>query len=282
MTSKLSLFLCVVVTFMLISCEQEMRKERVVGSVKKGDDVVYARINGIPITKSDYEREEKKLPQNLRELLKDSSKKKQFIDNLITKSLLYQEAKRLGLENTQGVKQAVESFERDVIINALIESKIKNSINITEDEAYNFYIKNSNKYYSPDLMTYEQFIFRDYTAASIFQSKSILPKNSSEYIVEKVEDKKLDTLDIRVANQLKNLKKGEYSQNIILLENGYYVFKLLNRVKGEILPFEKVKGEIFEELKKGKEKDLLKEYVDSLKELSKIDVLVNFDNDSTK
>ena len=276
----LRLFIVSVFLLSIISCNDDMHKEKVVAQVKKVKEQIIAKVNGIPITVSDYYREEKQLPRELRELLKNSDKKKQFIENLITKELLYQEAKKLNLDNSRKFKQMLNEYKRNLLINEVINSKIRSSVKVSDKEAYKYYIKNKDKFHAPDKMEFEKFIFKDYTDATNFLNTHDINQCYSQCYSEVIPLTNINNISSDIAIELKKLKPDEYSNNIMFSPQGYIILKLRKHIKGKLLPFYEVKKEIIENLKQSKEKDILTEYVKTLKESSNIQILWKPDNDS--
>ncbi len=266
----------------MISCNDDMHREKVVAQVKKVKEQIIAKVNGIPITVSDYYREEKQLPQQLRELLKNADKKKQFIENLITKELLYQEAKKLNLDNSRKFKRMLNEYKKNLLINEVINSKIRNSVKISDKEAYKYYMKNKSKFHAPDKVEFEKFIFKDYTDATNFLKNHDINQCFSQCFSEIVPLTNINKISSDMAIELKKLKPGEYGSNIMFTPQGYILLKLRKHVKGKLLPFYQVKKEIIENLKQIKEKEILTQYVKTLKETSDIQIFWDTDNKTVK
>ncbi len=269
----LILFIC------FCSCDKDMRREKVVAVVKQIHEKVLAKVNGIPITISDFKKEEKKLPPNLRALLKSKEKQKQFLDNLITKELLYQEAEKLKLENRRDIKEILKSYKKDLLINELIRTQIKANVQIKEKDAYKYYLKNKNKFYTSPIFQFNKYIFKDLTDAQNFLKDHDLTRCFN--ICRKIkESKKLNEIfNPDISSTLVNLKPGKFS-DILWSKDGYVILKLIKKKKGKLKPFYKVKDEVYKILKENQEKELLNRYINVLK--SSANIIVYSDNISVK
>lgn len=112
----------------------------------KGDDVV-AVIGDRDITVSEYEQEVAMLPPVYRGIA--ISNKRQFLDSLINKQLLLEEAKRLHLENNENVKKLFLRAKDEIMIQELIGMEITDRIKINESDIEEYYHANKDKYTAP-------------------------------------------------------------------------------------------------------------------------------------
>ncbi len=67
---------------------------------------------------------------------------KDAIDALIIESILYQQAKRLGYDKLDEVKEKISQFDRRTLVSHLVADKITKEIKVTEKEARELYEKN--------------------------------------------------------------------------------------------------------------------------------------------
>jgi peptidyl-prolyl cis-trans isomerase C len=259
-------------SFFLISCNNDMYKEKLVAPVKRIKETVIAEVNGIPITLSDYKRAAQNLPEDLKRLLKEKEKQTQFVENLVTRELLYQEAKRNNIHKRKNIEKLLEEYKKNVLINELINVKVKNKVNITDKEAYKFYMMNKDDFYTPDLVEFTQYFFKDYTDAVNFLKNYDLSQCFNKCFSKRKGLTSINSLPEKIAFALKNLKEGEYASNIVFTDKGYCVLELNKRVQGYLLPFYKVKDEIKSKLKQAKEKKVLNDYIKELKERSKVEI----------
>ena len=265
----------IILLFLLISCDRDMRREKVVGVVKQIHEKILAKVNGIPITISDFQKEKNRLPPHLRELLKSKEKQRQFLDNLITKELLYQEAEKLKLENRKNIKSLIESYKKDLLINELIRTQIKANVIINDKEAYHYYLKHKKMFHFADKVSFYEYIFKDLTDAENFLKNHNISQCNN--ICKKMKLLKyLDEPDIsNISSALNKLKRGEFSE-ILWTKNGYVILKLIKKHRGRLKPFYKVKEKIYQILREEKEKELLNRYIKVLK--SNAHIIIYNDN----
>ena len=125
---KTFIYLLLLILFLhLFSCTQEQAKE----------DKILARINDCNLTLGECQCQlvaEMKLEENFK-LTKEA--KKEFLEDLIRKELLIQEAKRLKLDRKKKFVRAIERYWEFTLIRDLMEMKgkeINNKILISQEE----------------------------------------------------------------------------------------------------------------------------------------------------
>ncbi len=134
---------------MIVSCKSEMRKVEFVAKVKTLKEPVIAKVNNIPITVEDYNREKNKLPPDLRALLKDPGKRLQFVQNLIDKELLYEQSKKLNIDKLPEFQEKLQQIKRDLMIDEFLKIKISSNIYISNKEIKNYYKKHEKEFSKP-------------------------------------------------------------------------------------------------------------------------------------
>jgi hypothetical protein len=266
--------------FFIYGCDQDMHKEKVVGEVKHIHEKILAKVNGIPITVSDFEKEKNNLPPHLKKLLKEKDKQQQFLDNLITKELLYQEAEKLKLENRENIKEILNSYKKDLLINELIRTQIKSKVQIKDDDAYKYYLKHKKQFYTAATYRFERYIFKDFTDAQNFLKTHDISQCFNICKKEKISKRLNEIIDPDISNIIESMTTGKYS-DILWTKKGYSVLKLIKKTKGKLKPFYKVKNEIYKILKEKMEKELLSQYINILKSSANI-VVYNGDNQTNQ
>lgn len=132
MAAKL-FFLGIVSTLIFAGCEQDRPKGRVL-----------AKINAYHLTLNEFERQ---LAENMElepDLKLTRESKKKFLDQLIQKELLIQEAMRLKLDRREAFIRAIERYWQQTLIRDLIDMKgaeISKGIVVTEEEIESRYRK---------------------------------------------------------------------------------------------------------------------------------------------
>lgn len=95
-------------------------------------------VNGKPITQSELDYRWSELPDTMRVRYQSQGGKRRFLDDLITRELLLQEARRQGLEHTLPVLERVERLKEQVLLDELINdlAQAHRDVNDAELDAY--------------------------------------------------------------------------------------------------------------------------------------------------
>lgn len=113
-------------------------------SCSKGNDTkgYLAKVNTASITEADVKEELNSLPPQIRDIFLSEGGTENFIDELIKKELLYQEARKRGFENSDAFKKKLEAFKKLMLIELLLEDAVEKKVSVSEKEVRDFYEKN--------------------------------------------------------------------------------------------------------------------------------------------
>ena len=127
---KIAVF--VLTVFLVLGCA---KKEE-----QKGQYLV--KINGVTITKEDLKKEVEALPPFAQKMFEGEEGIARLIDELIKKELLYQEAKKKGLDRDAGYLKKVADSQKLILISALLEKEIEDKAKLSDKDIRDFYEKN--------------------------------------------------------------------------------------------------------------------------------------------
>ena len=114
------------------------------GCAKKEEqkDQYLVKVNGVAITKEDLKKEVEALPLEAQQMFEGEEGTGRLIDELIKKELLYQEAKKKGIDRDAAyLKRAAES-QKLLLINALLEKEIADKAKLSDKDVRDFYENN--------------------------------------------------------------------------------------------------------------------------------------------
>ncbi|MCI0480414.1 MAG: peptidyl-prolyl cis-trans isomerase [Candidatus Dadabacteria bacterium] len=103
------------------------------------DDKVLARFDGHVITVDEYLWEKDNLPEAQRNSLRTIEAKKEFLNKIIVREMLLQEALRLGLQNNETIRYKIENYRRNLLINELLNRQIEGETVVTDKEVKSYY-----------------------------------------------------------------------------------------------------------------------------------------------
>ncbi len=91
---------------------------------------VIARIGKREITTGDFQYELNRLPAYLRDQVKTREQKLEFLKNYIVQELLYDSAKRKGLDKDKEVREGVLQAEKSLMAQKLLQQEIEKEVNM--------------------------------------------------------------------------------------------------------------------------------------------------------
>jgi len=117
---------------------------------KKRPGEVIAKIGMREVTTGDLNYEMKRLPPYIQAQIKDKSKRLEFLRQYIATELLYDTAKRRGLEKNAEVVEAAFQAKKNLMVQKLLEEEIASKIDYNESDLDLYYRANSSKYAKTD------------------------------------------------------------------------------------------------------------------------------------
>ncbi|MCU0644233.1 MAG: hypothetical protein MUC94_08210, partial [bacterium] len=90
------------------------------------------------------------LPPSIKAQYSDKAKKLEFLQQYILTELLYDSAKRQGLENDKEVVEAAFQAKRSLMVQKLLQDQLSSRVNITLSDVELYYQANKDKYAEKD------------------------------------------------------------------------------------------------------------------------------------
>ncbi|MCS7164166.1 MAG: peptidyl-prolyl cis-trans isomerase [Thermodesulfovibrio sp.] len=253
----------------------------IVFSCTKGDEVV-VKAGSSKLTKKEIEEDIKSLPPQTKIFLSSSEGIERLKDELIKRELLYEEAKKKNLANSEEFKRRVEEFKKITLINMLIEEEIKSLQQVTEKDAREYYEKNKDMFIKPVEVRLSQIVVKSEDEAKKVYERIDKGEDFAKIAKELSRDErtrasggdigffKKGQLNPQIENVAFNLRKGQVSMPVNL-KGELYIFKVTD-VKGKAVDFEQIKGQLIEQLKAKRQQDWFNSYIDELKKKHKVEV----------
>jgi len=243
-------------------------------------NAVLASIGSSKITMVDFNERIANLPAQYREIIR--KRKKEYLDELVNNTLLYQEALRKKVSSEKDVKKVIEEARKKILVARLLKDEIDDVINIDEEEIVNFYYANQSKYLEPEVFRASHIL-----VFSRSDAKGILAEiRSGADFDETAKSKSIDPtaqnggdIGYFAKGQLMpkfeaacgSLEIGEVS-TVVKTKLGYHIIKLTDRKSPELKPIDEVTGEIRHTLYVSKHKKLLNELIEKLKGKTSISI----------
>lgn len=242
-----------------------------------------AKVGKVKITQADLERELKNLPDFAQKIFEESGGKEKFLDELVKKELLYQEALKKGLDKDAEYLRKLEEFKKISLIGQLLKKEVESKTKVTEQEVKNYY-DTHKEVFSP----FSQIRVSLILVKTEEEAKNILERlKKGEDFAKLAMKSSIDPGSAKSGGDLGFLSKGQMTPELeavavrlktgeisepLKTKFGYQIIKVTGKKLGKVVEFEKVKSLISQHLSSEKQKEVFDSYIESLKKSYKIDI----------
>ncbi len=253
---------------------------------KKGEQQTgpyLAKVGNATITQADLDREMKNLPEFAQKFFEGPGGKEKFLDELIKKELLYQEALKKGLDKDPEFLKKVEDFKKITLISQLLEKEIETKAKVTEKDAKDYYEK-----HKAELASVSQIRASHILVKTEAEANKILERlKKGEDFAALAKKYSIDTGTAKNGGDLGYFSAGQMAPEIeqaaiklkpgevggpVKTKFGYDIIKVVDKKMGKPLEFEKIKNAIMQRISSEKQKEVFDSYVEKLKKSFKVEV----------
>lgn len=119
------------------------------GCAERREEPVVALVNGRAITQTEFDlRWDELSPATRTRYIKEGGKRR-FLDELITRELLMQEAKRRGLEQDEAIREKARRYKEQLILDELLKDKLQTKVELTRAELDAYYANHASELLDP-------------------------------------------------------------------------------------------------------------------------------------
>jgi EpsD family peptidyl-prolyl cis-trans isomerase len=261
-------------TVALVSCSQKVAEQ-------KGP--VLAKVGTVSITQADYDRDYQALPEYAQQLFTDEQGKEKFLNEIINKEMLYQEALKKGLDKAPDFKKKLEEFKKLTLVTELFEKEIMAKAKVSDEEVKEYYDKHKEEFVPTTQIRASHILVRTEDEAN----KALERLKKGEKFGDIAKAISIDTGSAKNGGDLGYFSKGQMvpefekaaaSLNVgdislpVKTQFGYHIIKVTDKKKGAPIEFDKIKGMIAQKLSGEKQKEAFEQYVAELKKNYKIEI----------
>lgn len=131
-----TLLLLILVGFIIIGCGKKENSSR----------LYLAKVNDTVITEADFIGELSHIPEWARSNFSGKEGKERFLQEMIDKEMIYQDAVRKGLVNNRELSEKVEEFRKMTLLAFILKQEIEDKATVTESEIKEHYETNIDHY----------------------------------------------------------------------------------------------------------------------------------------
>ncbi len=239
-------------------------------------DPVVAEIGKEKITLEQFQEELTRLPPNLRRMTSNKKVLREFLDQLATTRLLYQEGVAKGLLEDPQVKRQLEETTRKVVLGTLLQREIESRIKPpTETEIKEYYKKHISEFHQEKQVRASHILVKDKATAEKLEAElkngadfaTLARKNSTCPSASQGGDLGFFTRE-RMVKEFSDaafaLKPGEISAPV-KTKYGYHIIKVSEVKAASAKPLAEVKAAIRSRLTQEQKAKIFERYINSLK-----------------
>ncbi|MGQ9571000.1 MAG: peptidylprolyl isomerase [Thermodesulfovibrionales bacterium] len=267
-----SLLACILLLFYVGGCG---------GDIAKSSQVL-ARVDGKEITVNYFERQIRNLPESVQRLSLEGEGKRELLEGLINREILYKEAVKKGINKDADIKKRLEDMEKELVITTFIQREFGSKLMVEDKEMQEYYNNHINEFRNREEIRISQIVvstekdaddileklrhgqdFAELASQYSLDKPSALRKGDVGYYTYKM-------LPAEIRDSVFGMKVGEISRPY-KMPDGYEIYKITDR-RTVSYSFDQVKNTIKLWLIDQKIQDSLKTYIDELKKNMKIQI----------
>jgi len=243
------------------------------------------RVNGTPVTDRQFRLEIAKVPPYARSRYEGSEGARRFLDELVDRELLYQEALRRGLDRDPEFTASLESFRRARLAEMLLRREAEARGGVAEPELRAYYEDNRENFVVPPKIHAAQILVD--TPEEAREIRRLLREGADFGALARERSQDAGSREAggdlgmlspgRMGGAFDKaafaLKPGQVSEPV-RSERGYLIIKVLERREGEAVSYEKVRDFLREQLAREKKQEVYGDLIQALRrdaELSDVD-----------
>lgn len=185
--------------------------------------------------------------------------KKQFLDDLVTREILIQEAKRLGLDREEPFRRSIQNYYEQTLLKNLTQKKMSDiKVSVSEEEIASYYASMGKAYE-----------LRVITLSSEHEANEAVRNFPSEKVKRRT--LQMDEIPHEMLDAVLALKAGEVSLIPRPCE-GFLVFKLEGYRKTSVPPLERIHDEVKKTIEEKKRRNEMERWLEGLKKNSRVTI----------
>jgi len=126
---------------------------------------VLAVVNGEKITESDLQAEIEGKPDNFKKMIENPEGKRMFVNRLVERKLLMQEAEKEGIADSPEVQKRLEAYKERLVMEQLRKKVSAAPKELTDQDLEAYYNQNKSQYSNPEMARLRKIVVADKAAA---------------------------------------------------------------------------------------------------------------------
>ncbi len=233
------------------------------------------------------------MPPSYKSMFTNMDQMRKLLDRQIENTLFSEEAKRLKLDQNRSVKDKIEEFTKGILMQALIESQVSNTIAVSEKEIEKYFKTHQDEFRVPEKVKVTHILIKVDSSASA-KVKEEKKGKAEEILARAKKGEDFSALAKQLSEDTKTKKKGgivglfargskdpEFEKaafnlkeneisDLVLSKEGYHIIKLLNKKEGKTKSLKEASSRIENKLKQKKRNEGIEKLMKDLKSKTKV------------
>ena len=254
------------------------------GSEGKEQGPVVLKVNERTFTAADIEREInqelKRVPRELQHVLASKDGQQQFLDRLVRRELILQEAEKQKIGERSEVVEQVASLRRELLLRAILQEEVGSKAKVEEKEVQDYFATHPDEFSGDSIRARHILVKTEEEAKQVLDrvaKKEPFENLAKELSKDSATAAKGGDLDYFRREQMVpafadaafGLKPGEVS-GVVKTPFGYHVIQLVDRKKGQALTYDQVKDQLHRRLLEQRQNQRFQEWIKGLEAAAKI------------
>lgn len=241
---------------------------------KAASDTIVAQIAKRDITMSEIEKEINSLPEGMAEAFSNPEGKLRYIKEFVAREVLHERAKKLGLDKSSKVRQAVEAFKKQIVLQQLLVAEMASALKISSQDVEMYYKANKEKYTIPQAVKVSYTGIQDLTKRE--EALNSLAQAQGTKVGAWIVKGQTSIGEIPDAAEaieaLMRQEKGSVTEPI-KIKDMFYVFFIDDKRQERLLSFDEVKKRAESEYLRQKQEELLNALLTKVLESKDVKIL---------
>jgi EpsD family peptidyl-prolyl cis-trans isomerase len=249
----------------------------------KSQGAVVLKVNDKTYTTADLEREIsqelRRAPREMQQYLASKEGQKQFLERLVRRELLLQEAEKQKIGDRPEVAEQVAALRRDLMLRALLQEEVGAKVKVEEKEAQEYFAAH------PEEFSGDQVRVRHILVRTEEEAKDVLERGKKERFEALAKELSKDATTAANGGDLGYLRREQvfpaFAEAAFALKTGevggpvktpfgYHIIKLVDRKKGKPFTFEQIKEQLRRRLIDERQNERYQEWIKGLEASAKI------------
>jgi peptidyl-prolyl cis-trans isomerase C len=243
---------------------------------------VLAVVNGSAITEADLEKEIEFLPAYVRPIVETPAGRAQFLESLVTRNLLMDEALRRGVDRRPEVQDRLRAVRRSLILEELLQEVAEKAPGLSDEALRAYYEANPEEFQTGERIEVSHLLFKSKARADAMAARARSGETFEALRNETVIARGESSADLGFIERGRFVKEFEDAAfraearsvvGPIRSTYGHHIIWVGEKRPEGVQPFEEVKGKILAERREQAQQEAFETLVADLKDRAEIRIL---------